>query len=169
MQYLKKLVRRPNLPLQQVVRRIYEKNLAQKLYKDDAILSVKHELKKEHFDGPLCAIRSINVCSQYKELYTSKFCIKVAFGDSCFRLVSGAIIVVQNIARCRDDQIFIIHKSFEQVESFFTYPCNSKNVEIFTMSLLGKQLLKCSLSEIKCKYVLLPYKENFVAVPMLHF
>ena len=51
--------------IQQVVRRISEKYLAQKSkYKLNAMLKVQGELKKEHFDDPLCANIYLNVCIQ---------------------------------------------------------------------------------------------------------
>ena len=52
----------------------------------------------------------------------------------------------------------MIRYIFENIENFFTYPCNSEDVEIYMVSSLAKKISCCSQSEIKRKYVLLPYK-----------
>jgi Domain of unknown function (DUF4218) len=164
---LKTLVRKPSLPLQQVINRLSELDAVESVLADCKNDSEMYQLKKEHFDGPLCI--GVNVRSQHRMLLTNKFCVKVACGDNCFRLSSGLVIVVKNIIESTNDQIYVIYCSFEKVDNFFTYPCNSEDVEIFMVSSLAIQLSYCLLSEIKRKYVLFPYKTSFVAIPLLHF
>ncbi len=163
---LKQLVRKPHLPLQQVVLRLSEMKVAKcNVVKEKSDCVDSFRLLKEHRDGPLC---TGNVCSQYRELLTERFCIKLTDGDNCLRLKCGAIVVAKNIVKTRDSQIFILYNVFQNVENFFTYPCNSKDVDIFMVSQLATTLSVSRLIDIKGKYVLLPYKDSFAAVPLLH-
>ena len=64
----------------------------------------------------------------------------------------------------------VIHfEPFSEVLPFFTTPPNSSDIAcILLVSGLNNRVQMANLSEITCKYVMLPYKGKFVLVPLLH-
>ncbi|XP_047130481.2 uncharacterized protein LOC124810173 [Hydra vulgaris] len=162
---LKKLVRKPHMPLQQIVRRLGEKRAIQQKQKNESEHNSTY-FKKEHYNGPV--VKSLKVCAQYKELFTKRWCIKITDGDNCFSLNNGKVIIVQNIVKTAE-QSFILYKQFKKLEGFFTYPCCSMKVDIFKVSCLENELLYCSPTEIKRKYVRLPIDNDYAVIPMMQF
>nr|XP_047130481.1 uncharacterized protein LOC124810173 [Hydra vulgaris] len=162
---LKKLVRKPHMPLQQIVRRLGEKRAIQQKQKNESEHNSTY-FKKEHYNGPV--VKSLKVCAQYKELFTKRWCIKITDGDNCFSLNNGKVIIVQNIVKTAE-QSFILYKQFKKLEDFFTYPCCSMKVDIFKVSCLENELLYCSPTEIKRKYVCLPIDNDYAVIPMMQF
>lgn len=164
---LKKLVRKPNQPLQQVVRRLGEMKLAVSKCMSSSNCN-ELSFHKQHADGPLVTGTGLSIRAQYKELNKSDLCMKVTVGNNCFQTYDGRIIVIHNILNTYSDAIYLIYKYFIEVGNYFTYPCNSRDIGIFMVSKLSKELYCCSIVEVWRKCVLLPYKTNYVAIPLLH-
>ncbi len=87
---LKKLVRRPQNPVQQLVRRIHER---QKVASQKTT-SVFSPLKQLHFSGPV--INSVATWEQYRRYNDGQTLISSSHGDDCFS-VGGRVLVVWNI------------------------------------------------------------------------
>ncbi|KAL5022613.1 hypothetical protein ScPMuIL_001768 [Solemya velum] len=86
---LKRLIRKPNFPLQQVVRRLSEKR-DRCLPNDMKIKTTCGIPKKQHAQGPVN--ESFKNISQYKELFLSDFYLSVNRGDNCILVVMYLVV-----------------------------------------------------------------------------
>lgn len=157
---LKKLVRRPQNPVQQLVRRIHEK---QKVASQKTT-SVFSPLKQLHFSGPL--INSIATWEQYRRYNDGQTLISSSRGDDCFS-VGGRILIVRNILS-HSGTVKVLCNFFETAKSFFTYPMDSSCLGILFVFNLSEDLQLLPVEELKTKMVLLPLKTGYVALPLLH-
>lgn len=103
------MVRKPEFLLQQIIRRISEQVFIEK----DAISYPV--LKDAHMDGPL--LDSLINGDQFKSVSTQKYKVKVNGKDNCCR-VDGKICLINNIVK-KDDDVFLVLKTFRQKKSFF--------------------------------------------------
>lgn len=157
---LKKLVRKPNFPLQQVVRRLSEKQIETVEQK-----SVFPILKQEHVRKSTVKITGIQ--KQYKQIQLQYYVISIESNDNCVRLHSGEIVIVENILKTSED-ILLVCRQFEYVDDFFSYPCKSSQVGICAVKNLSLVARTCSLNDIQSKCVLLPAKDCKIVFPLLH-
>lgn len=116
---LKKMVRCPQNPVAQIVRRISEKSLAEQGSQRNV-----HEnpYRKPHFAGPLPA--PYLTCHQYKQYRSPAYVITCLKGDNCFE-VGGQVMIVRNIFCTVDQEPHIVYDIFEKMESIFQYPLDS--------------------------------------------
>jgi len=159
-----KLVRKSSQPLQQVVRRISEKNQTQqnkgiKLFEDKRMIF-------EHNQGPL--IDGVN-SPQYKGLKTEIFLVNVSkFADSFVELKNSEILEVKNFVTSRDGLILMLGYSYIRISDYFTKPINSSE---FGISRIKKNSLSLSahpVSSVLRKLMILPYKDQIICIPILH-
>ena len=97
---LKKLVRRPQLPVAQIVRRIQEghcQTVHACLKTSDPEVSY---FKQPHMEGPL-PVDQLH-CYQYKQYHGLHFFIAVTTGNNCCQ-IAGKVGVVKNILRPREE------------------------------------------------------------------
>lgn len=149
---MKRLVRKPSFPLQQIDRRMSEKRPREQISKTFPLL------KGDHYVG---------AAVKYKSVAVKAFEIKISTGDNCVSLKCGQIAVVEEITK-KNDGIWLTCRSFESAEDFFTYPCNSSTVGIHKVSQLSNTLHSCLLSNVDSKCILLPSVPYHVAIPLLH-
>ena len=83
---IKKLLRKPDAPLQQVVKRLSERTLKAVFTKDKI-------LQKSHHDGPVPSV--LCECRQFREFHQPAFTVSLNAKDSCV-LVSRKPAVVRN-------------------------------------------------------------------------
>lgn len=169
LQTLKKLLKKYDKPLQQIVRRYFEheKNkVAEKLMtKETNHFTV--DLKSIHTSGPL-----IHGCCnpQYKIIRKENMTLRIDVqADSCCALTDGTIVLIENIAHNKDLNVdVIIGRKFLYKEDFYNIPCSSSLLQIFSVHSLG-QLQMWPIKNIDTKYVKLPLLENkYVVLPLLH-
>lgn len=132
-----RMVRKPEFPLQQIIRRLSE----QVFIKKDAISYPV--LKGAHMDGPL--LDSLINGDQFKSVSTQKYKVKVNGKDNCCR-VDGNICLINNIVKNED--VFLVLKTFTQKKSFFTYPLDSTLLGIAELSQLDVGYRIANLYEI---------------------
>lgn len=149
-----RMVRKPEFSLQQIIRRLSE----QVFIKKDAISYLV--LKGAHMDGPL--LDSLINGDQFKSVSTQKYKLKVKKKDNCCR-VDGNICLINNIVK--NENVFLVLKTFTQKKSLFTYPLDSTLLGIAELSQLIVGYRIANLYEIQAKCVLLPYKGKYVAFP----
>jgi len=97
--------------------------------------------------------------------------IATTIGDNCF-VVTDKIGVVKNVLRDVTHDVctgFIVFEEFENVESFFEEPLDSKTVSVFYVNKLSGTRVVYAVADVKTKCVMLPYKQGFVVIPQLHF
>jgi len=75
-----KKIRRPQNPVQQIVRRIHEKQRVAKQKK----ISISSPLKQLHFSGPVTD--ELGTCQQYRQYNDGKTFISCCKGDNCSKL-----------------------------------------------------------------------------------
>ena len=157
---LKSMIRNPRYPLQQVVRRLHErkgvKNQSKKL---------KSACKKEHL-GVLPF--GFPPCQQYEELQMGTFFVSIKQGDNAY-FIDGNINIVVNIVRQFDNgTIKVLCRKFASKQSFYNYPLDSRKLHIYFVTNLSPDLYAYDVQHLDCKMVLLPHKQGFVSVPILH-
>lgn len=158
---LKKMIRQPNFPLSQIIRRLSEQE-GQKVN----IKLPENQLKQLHKMGPL-TFAYIDY-QQYKEIHLPNVYISVFQGNNCV-MINGSVALVRNIVSTADKcSVFIIYETFDNMHDFFTYPLKSSNLGIYKVSQLQGRLRVSPLSLIACKYFMLPFKQSFVCIPLLH-
>jgi len=140
---LKKMVRKNDKPLQQVVKRCQERSssLMAKNYENVNNVVEKH-FKMEHSEGPL-----INGTSspQYKILILDQITIKIHFNaDSYVGLKSNGslqIIKVVNICYCQHlKKQILLGRQFLKLECFYKEPIKSNTIGIYKVSDFSKTI-----------------------------
>nr|XP_020471113.1 uncharacterized protein LOC109968894 [Monopterus albus] len=158
---IKKMIRSPQYPVAQVVRRISE--LENVVCRSDTQNETK--LRKPHCDGPL-PLHITWPVMQYKEVSLPHFCVKVFTGDNCI-CHDGVVGVVQNIIEFGGDP-YLVYNEFTSCASFFDYPINSGQLGVFQLTDLSQELKCIKMNDAVTKYVLLPFRNKFVGMPFLH-
>jgi len=158
LQKIKKLIRKPEFPLQQAVRR-----LAEKMHLTPPLNILEIICKKEHRRGPLP--HNIAVFEQYEQIYMTKFMLSIRRPDNAI-LVGENTYLVKNIL-CQGDDRQCVCQRFRHRESYFTYPFDSLKINISLVSGLSEHLETFDVSKLVTKVVLLPLKDKFVSIPMI--
>jgi hypothetical protein len=158
---LKRLLRKPYLPLSQVVRRLSEVHSS----KNDSLSTAADVFKKRHLEGPVPA--AFETCdAQYKEVFFRNICIKTSVGNNCIA-VDGRVAVVRNILIHGNNKYIVIDEFLNQ-QSFFNHPLSSTDIGIFEVSCLSNRLKCIELTANVQKCVLFPSEDAFVSIPLLH-
>lgn len=166
MSSIKRALRKSEKPLQQLFNRYSE---MESLINADK--SVTTCLRKQHKEGPLPFEGNENIWKQYKVCTFENFFIGSHDSrNNCFILKSGEIILIENILQNTDDnKIFIVGKRLSIVKDLYTLPCNSSDLEIYTVTLTDYQLHTWSIKQLDKKMWRMTYGSSYVVFPMLHF
>ena len=159
---LKKLIHKPNFPLQQLANRLTEQNLntTQTASQQRGFVP-----KKEHSSGPLPA--TLPHARQYKQLYLNSLFLSVDCGDNCVTLSSGSICVVHNIL-LDGSSVLLVVEILESCTSFSEYPLSSADVGIVHVARLCGMQHTVSADDVVCKNVCLPtVHDSFAIFPLL--
>lgn len=157
---IKKMVRKPTFPLQQVIRRLSEKK--QKHFDQ---LNIK-TLENEHTSGPLMPGFDASNCKQYKSVKLGKFLLNLKRSDQYCR-IDNHICKLENILQIDhgDGEIHVVFRKFSVCQKFFDIPLDSDLLGIYLVSSLSDRLFIRQYSDIQSKYILLPYRNENVAMP----
>ena len=88
-------------------------------------------------------------------------------GDNCFE-IGDKIAIVRNILKDNDNS-YVLFEDFSVKQSFFQDPIDSASLSVYVVEPSNGPIKQVALSDIKTKYVILPYKNKFVVMPQLHF
>lgn len=160
---IKRMVRKPSSPLQQVIRRISELDSAS--LKDEETWNTHKKLKMLHSDGPVPQ-GFTGVVSQFKELSVDGFVINTSERDRCIKM-KNKILLVQNIIVFEGEE-YIVCKEYRHIAKFFDYPIDSTELGICFVSDLTPNLMSLKLDTNVQKCVRLPLEVGFVVIPLLH-
>ena len=133
---VKKLIRKLSLPLEQVIRRVSEKSLS--------LFPIRIEKKEhpfckyEHNSGPLIWPELFNAI-QYKSVELKSFIFSLTENNNCVLLNNSKVGILQNILK-RDLDIFTVVKLFQNANSFYEYPLDSKKLNAFKVSQIEDKL-----------------------------
>ena len=158
---LKRLVRKPSCPLQQVIRRVVERQGVQK----EAVDEGEPLLKREHYLGPVPL--QLQNCQQYKEVCFGGHCISVYRGNNCI-CYDDKVGIVVNIVKAQEPGagVSLICRRFRCNGDFFQYPLSSHRIGVKRVSNLTQNLYTVPIQNLQSKCVLLPYQDTFVSIPM---
>lgn len=99
---------------------------------------------------------------------TKDFKLSVSTKDSCILTKNRSVGIVKNIL-VNGDEIWLVVKMYGSVESLYTYPLSSNQIDVFSVTNLQQLLTVVSLSDICCKCVRLPLgNSHFAVIPLLH-
>ncbi|KAL2102394.1 hypothetical protein ACEWY4_001562 [Coilia grayii] len=156
---IKKMLRKPSQPLQQVVKRLSEEPVC--LVPPPP---TQPALLHPHQEGPLP--QDFRSGQQFKKVQLNNFCLALKQGDNCI-MIKNKIGIVQNIIK-HSDSVFVVYKTFKHRESYFNYPCPSTNIGCFRVFDIDSCLNIDRLEVVQGKCVLFPDGQNFVAIPLRH-
>lgn len=174
---LKKLVRKSDKPLQQVVRRFEERSSLI----DPPIVNLNNPenetllklFKMEHNEGPLI---SDTTSPQFKILILDKIKIKINVNaDSFVGLhINSSFVLVKVINICYSQSLknnVILGRKFNKLERFFEKPIKSDEIGIYKVSNFSKSISIYKIEDIFTKYMVLTTHDlDFsVALPIIHF
>ncbi len=157
---LKKMVRKPSQPLPQAIRRITEK-----LHIIKAVHAKDIYCKGKHNRGPLLEDMEATECVQYRELHMVEYVLRTKRPDNAIQ-VQDDICIIRNIVTHNGTRKIVCQK-FRAKDNFFTYPVNSSRLNIWFVHKVNQHLFVISPEQISSKMVLLPYKDGFIAIPLL--
>nr|XP_042902110.1 uncharacterized protein LOC107449218 [Parasteatoda tepidariorum] len=163
---LKTILMKPNSPLQQVVKRLAEKNLCffepENVGKSKGFNSLKGNNDK---DLPTAGVQGLNLhglaCEEYKLTTKPRDCVVLLEGNIILKIFN----FVQN-----ENGYHLIGKRFnlKSFSSFYSGPINMEVFDIFRVDELSESFESFHSSNIKCKAMLIKYHDSYVCVPLLH-
>ncbi|KAJ8001127.1 hypothetical protein DPEC_G00188000 [Dallia pectoralis] len=127
---LKRMIRKPNKPLEQVIRRLSERETMGATQSES-----KQGLQKEHNDGPVP--NGFTIKRQYDKMQFHRFLVDRSTGNNCIQLRNKDVALVENLVVDEHEEIFIVYKTFSKTD-LFSYPLQSSKLDIFHLSRLGK-------------------------------
>lgn len=170
MKELKSLIRKHEMPLQQVVNRYFEKYSSnindndisnnQKRFTQTPILQKTHENGPviEHFTGPQCY-----------NLFFLNMKIKIKKENDSYILTKDKKLVkCLNIMCHNDNEIMILGKYFKSVKPFFSEPIDSNILNIYVVQHLSNSIKFWKLSEVVKKMIVFKNGDQIVAMPILN-
>lgn len=158
---LKKMVKRPQNPVQQIVRRVNERHKVRRRKCTDA--NEKHY--RCHPTGPVPS--GYENCLPYKDYRDKDTFISCSAGNNCFEH-SGRVALVKNILQSPSGRTYVVCQYFDKYKPFFDHPLDSSCLGIKMVSGLTDQLQVLSVTDVARKIILLPFRDCFVALPLLH-
>ena len=132
LQSLKKMLRKSEKPLQQVVKRLIEIDNVR--FSSKAAKIPELVFRREHNDGPLFPGYS---GKQYKNVTFKKNFLSSCSPDSCVYLKDFSIVKIENILEI-DQQAFIVGRKFVNKQDLYTYPLKSSHLHIFLVNGLSR-------------------------------
>lgn len=159
---LKRLLRSPNKPLQQICRRVVE--IRQNSTEiNEPMPDFQVVWSSIHKEGPTASLEG----QQFKAARKDDFIIKCKENNRCVMLKNGKIISVSNII-IHKDIIKIIGRRFKSKSDFYSKPCSSSVLNTFFVSNLSISARVYSISDVKEKGILLPYCSGFFYSSLTH-
>lgn len=106
---------------------------------------------------------------QFKKVTYKKLQFSIDSGDNCVQ-VGLKIGLIKNILVKKDGgRVMVLFEPFNNISIFLMSPLSSSDLGIYKVSRLKGRFDIVPLSEIMCKYVILPYKNDFfVVIPVIH-
>jgi len=161
---IKKLVRKPSNPLQQVIRRLSERQA-------NSSCETKPRLhpetpRFEHNKGPV--VPGVEDARQFTQMVINDQVLAVNKNDSCVVTVDDTVCMVYNVLKLNCKYALVV-KRFTKIENFFHYPLPSAALGIVKASHLCTDYNIISVDDVCRKCVIIPSDDNtFIVFPLLH-
>lgn len=158
------MIRKGDKPLQQIIRRKAEMDHSLNTITHSILNNYPH-FEQEHSFGPIFC----TVDYQFQAAKFSNFILKNKRPDNCCSLNDGSIVIIENCI-ITNNMKFVVGRKFQDFSDFYTKPCLSSDLNIYTVELedLGP-LQSWNVKEINSKYILLNLENQpFIAMPLVH-
>jgi len=109
---------------------------------------------------------SVHFLQQFREVRFDKFLVNISNKDNCVKF-DGGIVLVRNILKTKSE-ILVVYQTFCSKKSLFDYPAGSSCFGIHNVSNLEQTLKSGPITYVQNKFVILPFKSDFVVLPLLH-
>lgn len=163
---IKKKLKKSNQPLQQICRRIKEKEQWQSIKSSSKIHTKQFQpLHKNSSDSNRPNMGKSGI--SYKKITCSKFTLSINGRDSTVFLRNNSVMKIFNFIET-EKELLVIGKVFTRKESFGHYPCDLKHISLYKVSNLSREYEVYSSNAIVAKAVLLPYRDDFACIPIIH-
>ncbi|KFM81282.1 hypothetical protein X975_10500, partial [Stegodyphus mimosarum] len=129
---LKRLIRSPNKPLQQLSRRLVERGNSH-VHSHQKYLNINGQfnLSCKHDRGP--CVSNLHG-KQFSKIVTKTFSFKLSTGNNCCMMEDGTIVLIGNIIQDSEDSAFIVGKHFRNKEDYYKFPCQSSKLDIYLVT-----------------------------------
>lgn len=165
--FIKRELRTPNKPLQQICKRLSEKENF-----DLSLIITKNEVQfisPYDFDYNSNHRRNLPKNGKsFRKIKCERFIVSSCPSDSCFLLENGDYVRVINIFNHEDKRILVFGQVYTKIKDLFDYPMKSSRLGIVRASDLASVISVFELSFISQKCVALPHKGGMAVIPMLH-
>ena len=123
----------------------------------------------EHFDGPVPEMNNESGFKQFRKLLRRTYMLSTVAVDSknSYCLINEDFACVKNFIKT-GVEIFVVYQKFCQVESFYSYPFDTKELDICNVSRLSKNIFIESIANIINEIYLISDKEKSTALPLIH-
>ncbi|XP_046404877.1 uncharacterized protein LOC124170221 isoform X1 [Ischnura elegans] len=165
MQKVLRMVRSPWRPLEQIARRYSETRMHGTNSAEHVRASDIPVCKMQHTNGPL--LDDFHCSTQYKQVTFHDMILKVSEPDNVCGSQNGSIIAIENIVMDKNSQCVIIGREFKDRGDFYTVPCKSSVLGVYTVGRLS-QMKVWPLKTINRKYVCLKSTSKKTVFPLLH-
>jgi len=167
MKSLKKMVRKHQKPLEQVIKR-YQEFLE---FSNKPIISnCSIEYKKPHNNGPILG----NITSQFQIVIINNIKIKTNSITDCFIGFSkeGKLHIYKVLNICCNHKTgihFFVAKLFKNIEPLYDKPINSVKLGVAYVSNLSDNIVPITIDHLFQKYIVFNFHNNKqIALPILH-
>jgi hypothetical protein len=159
---LKKEIRSKSKPLQQLCKRVAEKeNCIHEKQKTER--PTRFTLLNEHEAGPTAGVQGV----QYTKLIGPNLFISTNSRDRTVILHDRRVMVIRNFVSSKDG-IFLIGSVYGKYSDFYTSPIKSSLLSVYFAEKLSNIMIVENISSVVTKAVRLPYKNGWVVFPLLH-
>jgi hypothetical protein len=164
---VKRLVRKAEGPLSQVIRRLSE---LQEFCRKPVPSSGSSCIPKfEHLRGPVPD--GYGSGRQFEKLQYKTIYVQCNSADDCIVVKNFGPVVVENIIQMPNHDLYFVCKMFGNQNSLFSYPLDSTSLDILKVSGLSDKYITVPVTDIEAKCAKLPCGKNssqFAVIPLLH-
>ncbi|KYN15583.1 hypothetical protein ALC57_12189 [Trachymyrmex cornetzi] len=155
----KQMLRSPTKPIQQLFRRLAERN-----FLDDFCERIIN------FQSHLTPKNPIHGTNNYKILTSSLFTLSSVHRRDSYFQYKGSVASVRSIQKLENGDVVIIANICDTKTNFFDYPCKSSYFGIYNLGCMKwtQTNVIIPINAVTTKYVVLPYENDNIAIPLLH-
>lgn len=154
----KQMLRSPTKPTQQLLRRLAERNF----------LNVSE--RTADFQCQLKPKNAVHGTNNYKTLTSSLFTLSSIHKRDSYFQYKGGVASVRSIQKLESGVVVIVANICDTNNNLFDYPCKSSYFGIYNLGDMKwtQANVVIPVDAVTTKYVVLPFKNDNIAIPLLH-